>query len=398
MRVLVSTVGSRGEVQPVAALAVRLRELGQDVRVCVPPDFHDLIDGLGIPVVPLGPRMNSRASGTWDLATPEGRRRAADEAVAAQFAALPEAARGCDVLVGTGPVLVAGRSAAELAGIDYVHAHYCPAALPSPHHAPAPWPGWPQDETGSNRDLWAADARRWAEIWGPALNAQRATAGLPPVQDVRGHVGTDRPWLAADPTLGPWPEPEDPAVIQTGAWILPDERPLPPELESFLAAGAPPVYCGLGSMSAPGDDVSRVLVGAARAVGRRAVISRGWADLPPADDGDDCLVIGEANHQALFRRVAAVVQHGGAGTTTAVARAGVPQVVLPQVFDQHYWAARVDRLGIGVAHPQGMPTTDSLTTALRRALAPDVVARARDLGTAIRTDGTHVAAERLLAR
>ncbi|GAA0516238.1 glycosyl transferase [Saccharopolyspora subtropica] len=399
MRVLLSTIGSRGEVQPVAALASRLQALGQDVRVCVSPDFCDWIEDLGIPAIPLGPAMRPAATSgerSWDLSSPEGRRRAAADAVAAQFATLPEAARGCEVLVACGAVLVAGRSVAELVGAGYVHVHYCPATVPSPHHAPAPWPGWPQDETGPHRQRWAWDARRWNDTWGPALNAHRARAGLAPVEDVRSHVLGDQPLLAADPVLGPWPEPDDPAVRQTGAWILPDKRPLPPELAAFLDAGEPPVYFGLGSMRSPHEDVSRVLVDAARALGRRVIISRGWANLPLPDKGDDCLLVGEVNHQALFRRVAAVVHHGGAGTTTAAAKAGAAQVVLPQVYDQHYWARRVDHLGIGVAHPRGVPTVDSLTGALSRALAPDVAARARDVATTIRTDGTRVAAQHLL--
>jgi vancomycin aglycone glucosyltransferase len=135
----------------------------------------------------------------------------------------------------------------------------------------------------------------------------------------------------------------------------------------------------------------------ARALGRRAIVSRGWADLSPQDDQPDCLAIGEVNLQALFKRIAAVVHHGGAGTTTAAARAGAPQVVLPQMYDQHYWARRVDHLGIGTAHAPGTPTPDSLASALERALRREVAARARSIAPAVRTDGARAAAERLTA-
>ena len=85
---------------------------------------------------------------------------------------------------------------------------------------------------------------------------------------------------------------------------------------------------------------------------------RGWADLSLVDNEPDCLAIGEVNQQALFKRVAAVVHHGGAGTTTAAALAGAPQVVIPQHYDQHYWAQRVHQLGIGTAHaPARRPPT-----------------------------------------
>jgi vancomycin aglycone glucosyltransferase len=102
-------------------------------------------------------------------------------------------------------------------------------------------------------------------------------------------------------------------------------------------------------MRAP-QDLSRVIIQTARARGRRAIVSRGWADLSLIDNEPDCLVIGEVNQQALFKRVAAVVHHGGAGTTTTAALAGSPQVIIPQIYDQHYWAQQISRLGIGTAH------------------------------------------------
>jgi vancomycin aglycone glucosyltransferase len=111
----------------------------------------------------------------------------------------------------------------------------------------------------------------------------------------------------------------------------------------------------------------------------------------------DCLSIGEVNQQALFKRVAAVVHHGGAGTTTAAARAGAPQVIIRQHYDQHYWARRIDQLGIGSAHPPVEPTTDSLAAALSKALPPDIAVRAQFIGDAVRTDGGKAAALRLMA-
>ena len=217
------------------------------------------------------------------------------------------------------------------------------------------------------------------------------------MDNVRGHVLTGQPWLAADATLCPSQGMTDLDVVQTGAWILPDERPLPDGLKAFLDAGAPPVYVGLGSMAARAlKDVARVAIEASRAQGRRVVLARGWAGLAPIDDADDCFVVGEVNQQALFRRVAAVVHHGGAGTTTTAARAGAPQVIVPQVADQPYWAARVAALGIGVAHEGSTPTVDSLSAALTTVLTPEAQARARSVAGTIRADGATVAAKLLL--
>jgi vancomycin aglycone glucosyltransferase len=139
------------------------------------------------------------------------------------------------------------------------------------------------------------------------------------------------------------------------------------------------------------------MVHAARALGRRAIVSRGWFDDSLVDGEPDCLSIGEVNVHALFARVAAVVHHGGAGTTAAAALAGVPQVVIPSRYDQHYWAQRVHTLGIGVAHPADAPTRDSLSSALAQSLRPEVTVRAGAVAGSVRRDGTHVAAQKLVA-
>jgi vancomycin aglycone glucosyltransferase len=165
----------------------------------------------------------------------------------------------------------------------------------------------------------------------------------------------------------------------------------------FLEEGEPPVYVGFGSMQMAGvPGAGAAAVEAVRAQGRRALVSRGWADLAPVDEGDDCFVVGEANHRELFRRVAAVVHHGGAGTTTTAALAGAPQVIVPQLVDQPYWARRVTQLGIGVGHDGPTPTVGSLSNALELALRGETVARAGEVSATIRTDGASVAAGKLI--
>jgi vancomycin aglycone glucosyltransferase len=403
MRVLLSTIGSRGEIQPLTALALQLRAFGQEVRVCAPPDFRDWFAEFGIPHVPIGPEVRGTAKsspgGTMAKLSPEQLDQLRNGTVATQLATIGEAARGCDLVVGCGALQIAANSVAEGLGIPYVFVAYSPNTLPSPHHAPPVYGllgDTPATGETDNRTLWARDAQRLNDGFGAALNAHRASAGLAPVSDVRGHIFTERPLLAADPTLGPWPGSADLDVVQTGAWMLPDWRLLPAELESFLDTGDPPVYFGLGSMRAP-DDISQMMVKAARELGRRVIVSEGWADLSLVDDGPDCVVVGEVNHQALFRRVAAAVHHGGAGTTTAAAYAGAPQVVLPQLYDQHYWARRVDELGIGIAHQPGAPTTGSLAAALSRALEPGLAAQARSVAASVRCDGAQVAAQFLIS-
>ncbi|MBI1360014.1 MAG: glycosyltransferase [Alphaproteobacteria bacterium] len=401
MRVLLSTIGSRGDVQPLVALAFQLRLLGVDVRLCVPPDFQDWIKGLGMEVRPIGPELRWTAKPPAPVAmpTPEQRRQMMDETVSIQFRTITEAAEGCDVIVGATALQIAAPSVAEKMGVPYVFAAYCPTVLPSSHHAP-PVLAMRGDTPATNAtdfpSLWTRDAERFSALFGPALNANRAALGLTPVEDVRAHVFTSQPWLAADKTLAPWPDSEDEAVFQTGAWILPDQNNLSPELEAFLDAGEPPVYFGFGSIRAP-ENVAAAMIGASRALGRRAIVSRGWADLSLVDDQSDCFLAGEVNQLALFRRVAAVVHHGGAGTTTAAALCGAPQVIAPQVYDQHHWAQQIERLGVGAAHPPEQPTALSLATAIQRALQPVVVGRARSLSADITIEGARCAAERLIS-
>jgi vancomycin aglycone glucosyltransferase len=373
---------------------VALRKIGAEVTVCAPPDWAERFAQFEVPLVPIGLPVRELMRETRPADVP---RRIA-ELTAEQFEKLPTVVEGCDALVSTGlfPVAAGAQSVAERLGVRYIHAAYCPIYLPSPHHRPQPLPGRPVPPDVTDPDeLNELSVKSFNEVYGGALNAHRAAVGLPPADNVRDRVITDRPWLAADPVLAPWIEPADLDVVQTGAWMVSDDRPLSTELEAFLDAGSPPVYVGFGSMPAP-TDAARAAIEAVRAHRHRAIVARGWAELARIDDGADCLAIGDVNQQALFPRVAAVVHHGGAGTTTAAARAGAPQVVVPQMADQPYFAGRVAALGIGVAHDGPTPTAESLSVALDTALDAQTCARAASVATTIRTDGATAAAMLLL--
>ncbi|WP_433345459.1 glycosyltransferase [Micromonospora sp. CA-111912] len=401
MRVLLSTLGSRGDVQPLVALASRLKALGLQVRLCAPPDFARWVATFRIPFVPIGPPWRRSAEPRSRAAVPKPSpaqiRQMAESSIGIQFEVLSAAARDCDVLVASTGLQIAARTVAEKRGIPYFFAALCPAALPSPHHPPLPLPvlgGAPTPASADNRGLWAANLRHVNDTFAAPLNALRSAVGLDTVDDVTDHIHTDEPWLATDPTLAPWPDAADLTVYQPGAWLLPDERALPAELTTFLEAGGPCVYVGFGSVVAP-PGLLETAVQAVRAVGCRLVVSRGWAPLSSRDRTPDCLVVGEVNQQSLFKEVAVVVHHGGSGTTTTAARAGTPQVVIPQVYDQHYFASRVSTLGIGTMHSGSVPTVESLTEALGAALRPEVAARAREIAGVVRTDAAQVAAKRL---
>ncbi|HYP12665.1 MAG TPA: glycosyltransferase, partial [Bryobacteraceae bacterium] len=361
------------------------------------------VERLDIAVTPLGPEVRRFAASRPPIGTPqkslspEQKRQMAEATVATQFETLTSAAaRGCDVIIAASALQVAARSVAEKMNIQYVFAAYTPVVLPSSRHAPPPLAGQAPPATSDITELWAQSAAHFHHLFGAAVNARRASLGLAEISDVQSHMMTDQPWLAADATLGPWPDPTDDRVFQTGAWLLRGERPLSHEMDRFLEGGDPPIYFGFGSTRAP-EERGSVMLDAARALGRRAIVSQGWFDNPLIANEGDCMSVGEVDLHALFPRVAAVVHHGGAGTTTAASLAGVPQIMIPAQYDQHYWAHRVHALGIGVAHPAEEPTAESLAAALAQSLRPEVKARAHAVGRVVRQDGTKVAAERLIA-
>lgn len=402
MRVLLSTFGSRGDVEPMAALGAALQALGAEAVVCAPPDpeFAALLTRAGVPLAPAFTPVRQWAADAMANRPPMSLPERAAIVMAAQFEAISTAAEGCDVVLTTGlfPSTAAARCVAEIRGLPYIYTAYCPLFVPSEHQRPFAYPAHPHPpgET-DNRVLWARDIQSMNALFGGAYAGLRASLGLAPVDNVRDHVFTDRPWLASDPVLSPWEPTDLREVVQTGAWILPDDRPLPTALETFLNAGPPPVYVGFGSMPLHAfQDAARTAIGAARAQGRRVILVHGWADLALIDDRDDCFAVGDVNQQTLFSRVAAVVHHGGAGTTTAAARAGAPQVVVPQIADQPYWAGRVAALGVGAAHDGPTATVESLSAVLGTALEPEVRARAAAVAGTIRADGARVAANLLL--
>lgn len=402
MRVLLSTFGSRGDVEPMAALAVALQSLGAEAIVSAPadPEFLALLDRAGVPLAPAFMPIRAfidraRRSGSTLPQT-------AAEVMRGQYEAMAAAVDGCDAVVATGlfPSTAAAQAVAETRGLPFFLTTFCPVVLPSLRHPPLQYPGHPHPPgLTDNAALWAFNDQAMSALFGEAVNGHRAAVGLPVVDRVRDHVFTRRPLLAADPVLAPWTPTDLIDPVQTGAWILADDRPLGRELEAFLEAGDPPVYLGFGSMPMEAlKEAGRVAVEAIRAHGRRVILSRGWAELGLDDDRGDAFVTGEVNQQVLFPRVAAVIHHGGAGSTTAAARAGTPQIIVPQIADQPWFAGRVAALGIGAGHDGPTPTLASLSVALESALAPQTRRRAIEVSTTIRADGATVAARWLLDR
>jgi UDP:flavonoid glycosyltransferase YjiC (YdhE family) len=396
VRIAVIALDTRGGVQPYTALALGLRRAGHDVRLLAPADAVPGIAARGLEAVGLsGPSESDvrGAGGVAELGTRERNRlmrsRRAETADAARQALA--ACADVDLLTGGVGGMVLGVGVAEKLGRPFVEAHLQPlgpptSAFPGPLVALPGWLGAPGRRLSHRLTTRGVDLMLGAT----ARQARTEVLGLP------ARPAPPRPGLPVlygySPLVVP-PAPEwGPERHVTGYWTLPDGDGWtpPPALAAFLAAGPPPVAVGFGSMV--GRDpaaLAALVVEAVRRAGVRAVLLSGWGGLDAAGlAGDDVLALDQAPHDWLFPRCAAVVHHGGAGTTGAALRAGVPAVVVPFGVDQPFWASRVVALGTGPAPvPRRRLTVDALAAALRTATTDEAVReRAADLGTRIRAE------------
>lgn len=392
MRVVLAAEGTRGDVHPMLALGERLRAAGHDVRVCASPDFAEDAAARGLDFHPVGGSIReylavqSEAIHGGVRAMASASLRFMRTALAAQFEGVLAGAAGADLIVGAG-IQLAAPSVAEALWLPYRYVAYCPAILPSSEHAPftVEAPSWPP---AVNRLAWVLTRAVMRVVPGLAIDRERRRLGLPPAGDIGRYLMSARPLLAVDRELAEAPA-DAPFVVDQIPCLHPfdPDEALPPKLEAFLAGGPPPLYLGFGSMPdpRPGETTRRLLEALARR-GTRAVIARGWAGLGEGPLPEGVFVTDPVPHAALFPRTAGVVHHGGAGTTATAARAGVPQLVMPHVLDQFYWARRVERLGLGPPAVRRRDfTPERLADALAELADNEVLAeRARDLGERLR--------------
>jgi sterol 3beta-glucosyltransferase len=201
-----------------------------------------------------------------------------------------------------------------------------------------------------------------------------------------------------------FPEPDDwpEHVHNTGYWFLDDEDWTPPnDLLDFLEKGKAPVYIGFGSVGDPAKaaQATDIMIRALALSGQRGILATGWSGISKLNQNpDNIFVLESAPHTWLFPRMAAIVHHGGAGTTAAGLRAGVPNVVVPFSNDQFAWGRRVFELGVGSKPiPRKQLTTEMLSDAIQFALTDEIRNAAKELGTKIRGEyGAETAAKVIL--
>ncbi len=365
MRITLVGIGSRGDVEPYIALGLGLRAAGHEIRIAAQTGFRHQVERSGLAFAPIdydpATLLGSEEGVSW---MESGRNpvaflwrmvaalrpivlRVAEDVLAATA--------DTDVVVGS-TLAVSAYHVAEARQITYV------GAFLQPLHMTRAFPAvvFPRDDLGpwGNRMSGRVGALALELPFRAQMNQwRRERLGLPPVRDVDFVARLAREQV---PVLYGFsqllvPKPRDwPASVQPcGYWTLPAERSWEPDprLAAFLEDGSPPVFVGFGSMR-PRDPrrTSAMVVDALRRAGRRGVLAAGWAGLEAT--GDDVLVVEEVPHDWLFPRCAAVVHHGGAGTTGAAVRAGVPSFAVPFFADQFFWGVRTARLGVG---PEPIP-------------------------------------------
>ena len=410
MQFVLLALGSRGDVQPFVALARALEARGHRAVVAATEDYRDLVESYQVAFAPVGYELRSVIFSdrvNHILATAHNPARFARHFVGEvgpfvdrMMADLLQATRDADVLVASTIGAYFGLSLAERLHIPLVQVHMHPltATGTNPHiHFPSS-PHWLPRRELYNRFTYVLGTHGlWQMLRRPLNRARVKVLDLPPLSPValirRVRPDTTLTLYAYSACVAPPPDSRTDLHV-TGYWFLerlPDFQP-DPVLVDFLRSGPPPVYIGFGSVPV-GQDPDRftaLCVDALQQAGQRGLLYGGWGDWGRISLPDSVLPIGLAPHDWLFPRVAAAVHHGGAGTTAAALRAGIPCTVVPFFGDQLFWGQRVHALGVG---PEPIHRSRLSSEALAKAIRqmgddPSMRERARSIGASIeREDG-----------
>lgn len=417
MRILFLALGTRGDVQPHLTLASELQRRGHDVLVGAPQRFAALAATHQLEFSPVddGPlRVLDHGSAVGEVADGGLRAKLALlRRMPAMFGRVLDdcwriASAGADVVVHNGQV-IAGQHVAEKLGVPAV------LAMPMPLHVATtefPWPGqeFPAWLPAVFNRATYVGMKAPALMFGRTVDRWRDSLGLPrrpgrhdPARRPDGGPATVLHAIspAVLPRPADWPE----TAHITGYWVHPRPPAAVPALgadvRAVLDGPEPVVFAGFGSMA--GTDpvaTTRIVLEALDRAGVRGIVAEGWGGLARLPSDRHLFVSGEIDHDRLFPHCAAVLHHGGAGTTATAVRAGRPQIVCPFVGDQPFWAARMHRLGVAPApRRQRDLTAAGLAAAIRQAVDDQwAAAVAHRLVERVRAEnGVATAAELVLA-
>jgi sterol 3beta-glucosyltransferase len=405
MRVTINAFGSRGDVQPYIALGKGLEATGQDVRITTHRIFADLVRAHGLDFSPMegDPREVLLGQAIANLGNNPIRinrwivknfRPVMDRV----FRATLEGAQGADVLLNS-VLSFAGWHVAEKLGIPAIAAYLQPMTPTCAFHgisSPLPLAWLPFRGLYNLLSTKLANQLFFTMIR-PLTNAcRKEILDLPPLSAAY-YWGIDAasapiPILYGySPSVIPKPPDWEDFQQVTGYWFLDDAQSYTPprKLTAFLESGPPPVYVGFGSMvDHEREEMTRLIVDAVGMAGQHAILLGGWSDLGSVELPDSIMRVDFVPHDWLFPRVAAVVHHGGAGTTAVGLRAGVPAVIVPFTVDQPFWGWRVYELGVGPKWIlRNKLTAEKLAAAIDQAVHDQAMARrAKELGRMIRAE------------
>lgn len=403
MKITVFAAGSRGDIQPCIALGKGLQQAGYSVLLAAPEDFADFAQQYAVQFSPLsGDVQQIMASDTGRTFMQSGginpissirAMRAMAGPIALNMAEDAYAAcRDADAIICLGVLGAFGQSIAESRNIPILYLEPTPL-LPTREF---PAPGWPMQRNLGGWHNYLSGLAMLQVIWmwfSPSVNEFRRRLGLPGY-GAANLLSTLRtvPMLSAySPSIIAHPRDWPETVAITGFFILDPVGDWQPsrELMAFLEAGDPPVYIGFGSMAGRNpQETATLIIEALAKSDQRGLLLTGWGGLRTDSVPDNVFVLDSAPHTWLFPRMAAVVHHGGAGTTAAGLQAGVPSVIIPFAFDQPFWGSRIKALGLGPDPiPQKKLTADRLANAISIAVTDlNIKQRARLCGVSIRSE------------
>lgn len=350
MKIVLTSAGSRGDVYPLLYLGRALQQRGHSIAFATTPDYKEVCEKEGFEFYVTGTDFRVlmdefEANMGKPLKVMTDGVKTLRRELQFYFDGTMNAAEGASMLICSG-IQFTGPAVAEALGIPYRYIVHIPILNPSAYHAPffVPFQNLPK---WLNRFFWFLDIRGSRYTVNRTMNAIRAQAQLPPKRDIMDHVDPACMIVAVAPELGPIAPDNQDIGLQTDYFFNPDEGELSPEIGHFLSEGEAPVYFGFGSMTdGAAEKTLATILYCVKELGIRAVISRGWANYGIESLPDGVMLIDEEPHGKLFPRMSCIVHHGGAGTTSQAARAGVPQITMPHVLDQYYWTNRLVKLGV----------------------------------------------------
>ncbi|MGY4711350.1 glycosyltransferase [Mycolicibacterium sp. CBM1] len=400
MKLVLSSYGGRGDIEPAVVVGRELLRRGHDVRMVVPPNLVNFAEAAGLPAISYGLDSKAILELQWRYFTCYGRTpwklkelnrmasetaQFADECWADMTRTLASVAQGSDLLL-TGLIFEQpAANVAEAYDIPLVTLHYFPyrvhgqllPLLPAPLSRMAmmvnewtAWRGTRKGEDAQRQELGLPKAsgpvpRRVADRNSLEIQAYDEMV-FPGLSVEWAKWGGQRPFVGALAMASP--TDSDEAVL------------------SWIADGSPPIFFGFGSVpiGSPADTIAMIAAACAQ-LGERAIVGAGGTDYGGVPHFDHVKVVGQVNYATIFPSCRAVVHHGGSGTLAACLRAGVPQLVLWTLPDQPFFAAQLKRLKVGVGRRFSTATQKSLVKDLRRILAPEYAARAAEIAPRMTT-------------